>query len=264
MQAIDNMKISKELKDFFLEGYKMYVPNVYIDCVIFGYHDQQLKILLAKNGFVKEWRLPGGYIKRGETLQQAADRTIIERTGIKNLYLQQFRAFGDPNRNRYKDFDEQQWFELTGFKLKKENWLLDQTVSIGFYAITDFLKSVLSPDPESIECAWFDLEGLPTLGFDHNEIVSDALKVMKMQIYHMPIGYNMLPEMFTLAEIHSLYEALLGKKVDVSNFAKKLIVLGILEKTSEKRKTSGHRSPLLFKFNEEKYVAALKEGVTFM
>lgn len=258
------MKVSAELKEFFLRGYLHYVPHLYIDCVIFGYHEQQLKTLLTKNGFISEWCLPGGYIKRGESLQQAADRTIVDRTGIENLYLQQFRAFGDPNRTRYKDFDEQRWFELTGMKIKKDNWILDQTVSIGFYAITDFSKSLPSTDLESIESAWFDLDKVPNLAFDHNEIVKEAIKAIKMQLYHVPIGYNMLPEKFTLAEIHALYETLLGKKVDVSNFAKKLIVLGIIEKTDETRKTIGHRSPILFKFNKQKYDEALRDGLSFI
>lgn len=256
-----NMEINSGLKEFFLRGHLKYLPHLTIDCVIFGYHDQQLKILLSKNAFLDDWCLPGGYIERGETLQQAAERTIVDRSGIKDLFLQQFGAFGSPERTRYQDFDEHQWLVLTGLPLKKDNWLLDQTVSIGFYAITDFLKSVPAIDILSVQCAWFDLMAIPSLAMDHNEIVAEALKTLRIQLYHSPIGYNMLPEKFTLAEIHTLYETLLGKKFDVSNFAKKLVLLGLLEKLNERRSIGGHRSPYLFKFNKEKYDQALIDGI---
>lgn len=258
------MKISAELKEFFLRGYLKYVPHIYIDCVIFGYHNQQLKMLLTKNGFLSEWCLPGGYMKRGESLQEAAERTIVDRTGIENLYLQQFRAFGDPNRTRYQNFDEEQWFALTGLRLTKDNWLFDQTVSIGFYAITDFLKSIPSVDIESIESAWFNINELPDLAMDHAEIVETAIKTLKIQLYHSPIGYSLLPEKFTLAEIQALYETLIEKKLDVSNFSKKLLTLGIIEKANEKRNTSGHRSPYLYRFIKSKYEDALSEGIVLV
>lgn len=258
------MKMSNELKKFILKGYLKYLPHLTIDCVIFGYHDQQLKILLSKNAFLNDWCLPGGYIERGETLQQAAERTIVDRSGIRNLFLQQFRAFGDPNRTLYQEFDEEQWLLLTGLPLKKDNWLLDQTVSIGFYAITDFLKSVPATDILSVQCGWFDLAHLPPLAFDHNDIVAEALKTLRVQLYHSPIGYNMLPEKFTLAEIHTLYETLSGRKFDVSNFAKKLVLLGILEKLNEHRSIGGYRSPYLFKFNKKKYDQALVDGIVLM
>ena len=255
------MEISSELKEFFLRGYMKYLPNLTIDCVIFGYHDQQLKILLSKNAFMSEWGLPGGYIKRGETLQQAAERTIVDRSGIENLFLQQFRAFGDPNRTRYNDFDKVKWLKLTGLPIEKGNWLLDQTVSIGFYAITDFLNSVPGTDMLSVQCEWFYLNNIPKLAFDHNEIVLEALKTLRIQLYNYPIGFSMLPKNFTLAEIHTLYETILGKKFDVSNFAKKLQLLGILEKLDMRRSIGGHRSPYLYKFNKEIYDRALVDGI---
>ncbi|WP_419801559.1 NUDIX hydrolase [Mucilaginibacter sp.] len=258
------MVISAELKEFFNSGYLTYIPHIYIDCVIFGYHNRKLKILLTKNGFLSEWCLPGGYMKRSESLQQAADRTIVDRTGIENLYLQQFRAFGDPNRTRYQNFDEEQWYSLTGLRLLKNNWLFDQTVSIGFFAITDFLKSIPSIDIESIESAWFNINELPELAMDHAEIVAMALKTLKIQLYHSPIGYNLLPEKFTLAEIQALYETLLEKKLDVSNFSKKLLTLGILEKANEKRNTSGHRSPYFYNFVRSNYEEALNEGIVLV
>jgi len=255
------MQTVKELKEFILNGYKYYVPHVSIDCAIFGYHEQQLKLLLVKHRAVNSWCLPGGYIKRTEKLVEAAARNVKERTGVDNLFLQQFKTFGDPGRARVEEFDEDKWFAATGFRLKKDCWLTDQTISVGFYAITDFSSTRLQADIMTIECAWFDINKLPKLAFDHDEMVKEALHTMRIQLYHYPIGYNMLPEKFTLSEIHALYETLLGKKLDISNFPKKLLALGLLKKLNEKRSIGPHRSPHLYKFDKARYEKALKEGL---
>src|ERR1700753_188514 len=158
-----------EIEDFILNGHLHYVPHVSIDCAIFGYHEQQLKLLLIKHKFIDGWCLPGGYIKRTETLLQAANRIVKERAGIGNLFLQQFKTFGDPGRAKTDEIDADKWFKLTGVRITESNWLIDQTISVGFYAITDFEKSVPSPDMLSDDCAWFDMNELPKLEFDHDD-----------------------------------------------------------------------------------------------
>ncbi|OOQ60669.1 NUDIX hydrolase [Mucilaginibacter pedocola] len=251
----------EQIEDFILNGHKEYIPHVSLDCAIFGYHEQQLKLLLIKHKAIDGWCLPGGYIKRTEKLVEAAARNVRERTGIDNLFLQQFKTFGDPNRARFEEFDEERWYEATGVRVTRDNWLIDQTISIGFYSITDFSRTTLQPDVMSVECEWFDIDALPPLEFDHDEMVQEALHTMRIHLYHYPIGYNMLPEKFTLTEIHALYETLLGKKLDISNFPKKLIALGLLTKLDEKRSIGPHRSPHLYKFDKERYDEALKNGV---
>src|SRR5882724_13320205 len=134
------MNTQREIRDFILHGYKHYVPHVSIDCAIFGYHERQLKVLLINIRSVNGLCLPGGYIKRTETLTQAAHRIVKERTGIQNLFLQQFKTFGDPGRALTRELDEKKFSAITGVKIGKKNWLIDQTISIGFYAITDFSK----------------------------------------------------------------------------------------------------------------------------
>lgn len=255
------MNTPDEIEDFILNGHLHYVPHVSIDCAIFGYHEQQLKLLLIKHKFINGFCLPGGYIKRTETLVQAANRIVEERTGINNLFLQQFKTFGDPNRAQINEFDEEKWFQATGIRITKDSWLIDQTISVGFYAITDFEKSIPSPYMMAEDCAWFDIDNLPKLEFDHDEMVKDALHTLRVQLYHYPIGYNLLPEKFTLTEIHALYETLLGKKLDISNFPKKLITLGLLKKLDEKRSIGAHRSPHLYMFDKENYDKALREGL---
>ncbi len=158
-------------------------------------------------------------------------------------------------------FDEERWSQAVGVPIDKNSWLIDQTISIGFYAITDFSRSLPQADIMIENCAWFDIGSLPPLAFDHDEMVREALHMMRLQLYHYPIGYNLLPEKFTLSEIHALYETMLDKKLDVSNFPKKLISLGLLTKLDEKRRIGAHRSPHLYMFDKEKYDQALREGV---
>jgi 8-oxo-dGTP diphosphatase len=250
------MQTEAELKDFILNGHLYYLPHVSLDCAIFGYHEQQLKLLLIQLKGLARWCLPGGYIKRTEKLVEAANRNVRERTGIDNLFLQQFKTFGDPDRAKFSQFDEERWIDVVGVGIDKNCWLIDQTISIGFYAITDFSRSIPQLNVMTEKCAWFDINDLPPLEFDHDEMVKEALHMMRLQLYHYPIGYNLLPEKFTLSEIHALYETMLGKKLDISNFPKKLISLGLLQKLDEKRKIGAHRSPHLYKFNKEKYEQA--------
>jgi 8-oxo-dGTP diphosphatase len=186
---------------------------------------------------------------------------VKERTGIDNLFLQQFKTFGDPDRTKFNRFDEERWYEEVGVRIEKNNWLMDQTISIGFYAITDFSRSIPNSDMMVEKCAWFDIDNLPSLEFDHDEIVKEALHRMRLDLYHYPIGYNLLQEKFTLSEIHALYETMLGKKLDISNFPKKLVSLGLLKKLDEKRNIGAHRSPHLYKFDKKKYKQALRDGL---
>ena len=255
------MQTEEEFKDFILNGHLHYIPNVSIDCAIFGYHEHQLKILLIRHRNMSRWSLPGGHIKRTETLLEAGYRNVKIRTGVDNLYLQQFKTFGDPGRIHFDHFDKNKWLEITGLTSWEGNWLMDQTVSVGFYAITDFSNTVLQTDISTGECAWFDIGSIPALEFDHNEMVTEALHTMRLHLYHYPIGLNMLPEKFTLSEIHSLYETLLGKKLDVSNFPKKLIALELLKKLDERRSIGAHRSPHLYSFDKANYEQALKDGL---
>jgi 8-oxo-dGTP diphosphatase len=255
------MQTEDAIRDFIQTGYLHYVPHVSLDCAVFGYHEQQLKLLLIKYKAIDGWCLPGGYIKRTEKLIEAANRNVKERTGIDNLFLQQFKTFGDPGRAETQRFDEEKWFQATGIRVEKNNWLLDQTISIGFYAITDFSRTEPQGNAMIEQCAWFDIDNLPPLEFDHDEMVADALHAMRIQLYHYPIGINLLPDKFTLSDIHALYETLLGKKLDISNFPKKLISLGLLKKLNEKRSIGAHRSPHLYQFDKATYEEALRAGI---
>ena len=251
----------KEISNFIEKSHKEYLHHLSIDCVIFGYHEHQLKVLMLKWKDSDNWSLPGGFIKLDETLRKAAERILKERTGLDEIFLRQFHTFGDPHRSDRTGKDILHLSAITNTYIPKDHWLLKRTVTIGYYALTEYSKVNPQPDYFSHECSWHDINAIPPLIFDHNEIVAEALKALRMQIYHQPIGYNLLAEKFTLPEIHDLYETILGKKLDRRNFAKKLISLGIIKKLNERKSIGAHRSPFLYKFDKRKYDKALNEGI---
>ena len=247
--------------DFVHNGDKQFLHHLSIDCVIFGYHERQLKVLLLKWKHSDKWSLPGGFIKLNETLDEAAARILSERTGLAELFLQQFHTFGEPARSVRSAADVKHLETILEAPMAKDHWLLKRTVSIGYYSVTEYSQVNPQPDLLSDECSWHDINAIPKLVFDHNLIVTEALKALRMQIYIQPIGYNLLPQKFTLPEIHDLYETILNKELDRRNFPKKLLSLGIIRKLDEQKSIGAHRSPFLYKFDKRKYDKALKEGM---
>jgi ADP-ribose pyrophosphatase YjhB (NUDIX family) len=237
-----------------------YLYNVAVDNVIFGYHDKSLKVLLQQPFSVDKWTVTGGYIKRTESIDQAAKRVAFERTGLKNLFLEQFRAFGNPQRVIDSGFSAKYISEITGVKVSPDLWIFDYFVSVGFYTLTEFSKISVKKGQFEADCKWWSIHELPPMMFDHKLIIKEALKALRMHIAHYPIGYELLPEKFTLPEIHALYETILEKSLDDRNFTRKLIAKGILVKLKETKKIGAHRSPYLYKFDLEKYKEGLKEG----
>lgn len=253
------MSLITDLKKFVEHGYRHYLTNMSIDCTIFGYHDRKLKVLLLNWKTLDGWSLPGGRILREEALQVSATRILRERTGLENIFLQQFHVFGDSPFRRQK-VDYRKALAKYNVEIKKDNWLFERTLSVGYYALVEY--SQVSPQADFLteECRWWDVHEVPQLLFDHNEMVEKALMTLQREIYHQPIGYNLLPEKFTLPEIHDLYETILEKRLDRRNFPKKLISLGIIRKLKEQRKIGPHRSPFLYRFDKRNYEKALKNG----
>jgi 8-oxo-dGTP diphosphatase len=254
------MNTEEEVIDFVQNGHQNYLPHVSIDPVIFGYHQQQLKILLLKWKGLDGWGLPGGFIKRREPLSQAAYRILQEKTSLRDLFLQQFHVFGD-SPYRVQGRSAREFKEKFNLEVDEDNWLLERTLSIGYFALVDYSKVTVQTDFFTEDYQWWDVREIPSLLFDQNEVVEKALLTLRLQIYHQPIGYNLLPEKFTLPEIHTLYETILGKELDQRNFSKKLIALGLIRKLNERRSIGAHRSPFLYQFEKETYEHALQEGI---
>ena len=254
------MNSREEVDEFVKNGHQQYLSHLSIDPVIFGYHDQQLRILLLKWIGYKGWGLPGGFIRRKEPLSQAANRVLQERTGLNNVFLQQFHIFGD-SPYRLKEQNAGELTEKLGHKVEQESWLFERTLAIGYFALVDYSRVSVTTDFFTDDYQWCDVREVPALLFDHNEVVEKALTTLRLQLYHQPIGYNLLPPKFTLPEIHALYETILSKKLDGRNFAKKLVTLGLIKKLDEQRAIGPHRSPFLYQFEKETYEAALEQGI---
>jgi len=250
----------KQLEDIF-DPSNEYLRNVSVDNVIFGYHEKELKVLLQQPFAFDKWTVTGGYIKKTESIEEAAKRIAYARTGLKGLFLQKFSAFGNPQRTAENGFTAEKIAKLTGLLVPADSWILDYFVSIAFYTLTEFSKVAIKKAEPEADCAWWPVNELPEMMFDHELIIKEALKAMRLHIAHYPIGYELLEEKFTLPEIHSLYETILGKELDDRNFAKRLMATGIIIKLNETKKIGAHRSPYLYKFDKEKYEAGLKSGV---
>lgn len=239
------MTQSTDLKDFWEKKPKM-LPSVSIDCVILGFHNSQLKILLLKYKNTDFYALPGGFINLEEDLEDAAQRVLEERTGLKDIYLEQFHVFG--SKNRRNDATHQQIMKGCGIEIKPNNFLMNRFVSIGYYALIDFSKAIPSPDELSDTCDWYDLDKIPSLMFDHNQIFQKALETLRLMLDDKLIGFNLLPETFTINELQNLYETILGEKLVRSNFQRKILSLGILERIEKKMTGAANKAPYLYRF----------------
>ncbi len=233
-----------------------FIHQLSIDCVIFGYEDATLKVLAPKFGLKENlWSLPGGFIKHEEGIDDAALRILEERTGLKDIYLEQFRVFGEPTRINNVIFDEinnvkDEFIEKGIFDTDNISWLTKRFVSIGYYALVDINK--VQPQKtdfdESIE--WYNVKNLPNLIMDHHEMVTYALETLRQNLDQKLIGFNLLPETFTMKEVQELYEAIYDKPFARNNFQKKMLDLNVLERLEKKFTGAANKAPYLYRFNK--------------
>jgi 8-oxo-dGTP diphosphatase len=254
------MEFEKELKDHYFKGHEKYLRHISVDCVIFGFHENDLKVLLLKAKYAGIWALPGGFILKDEHMDMAAQRILKQRTGLDDIYLQQFHVFSDPNRSTKKM--NQQFLKNIGVKSEK-SWMFERFITIGYYALVDFTKVTPAPDNISETCEWFSIYDIPGMILDHRQIIDEALQNLRMQLNFHPVGYNLLPNKFTMPELQKLYETILNKKLDRRNFQRKIVATGILKRLNETKKGVAHRAPFYYKFDLRKYEKALKAGMGF-
>ncbi len=251
------IKPKLSLEEFFTKGQEHFIPHLSIDCVIFGFHDNELKVLLLQWKETKRWCLPGGFILRNEHIDTAAVRILRDRTGLKNIYLQQFYTFGDPQRERGKHGIK------TPAGVAASNWLMQRFITVGYWALVEFSKVTPAPDEFSMDCKWWDINKTPRLILDHNDILEKALASLRLNLHDYPVGKDLLPEKFTMPELQSLYETILGKSLDRRNFQKKILSFGILERLKERKEGGAHKAPFLYRFDQKKYQVAMKQGLKF-
>ncbi|WP_128548024.1 NUDIX hydrolase [Larkinella soli] len=253
------MEYKNELRRFIQEELHQYLSHVSVDLTIFGFHDGQLKVLLLRWKGSDDWSLPGGRIHRDENLDAAAYRSLQERTGLREIYLQQFHTFGEVER--YKNFSRQETAVRLGIPADLHGELFRRDVSVGYFALVEFAEVTPTPDRFTDECRWWEVAGVPPLLFDHNDMIRLALKTLRQQLSYQPVGYNLLPEKFTMPELQRLYETILGKPLDRRNFQKQMLAYGLLERLEERKTGGAHKAPFLYRFDREKYGKALEEGI---
>jgi ADP-ribose pyrophosphatase YjhB (NUDIX family) len=233
------------LTDFFAGGDRAFLPSLSVDCSILGFHDGELKVLLLRWRGTDRWSLPGGFVRLDEPLDQAAARVLSERTGLERIYLQQFHAFGGIARRERELLPV---FASLGIQVPPDHWMVRRVVSVGYLALVDFARATLTPDVFSEECRWWELQAHPALLFDHDAIVARALQTVRRELESAPIAESLLPERFTMPELHRLYETILGRTLDRRNFQKWIRDRGLVDRLEERKTGRSHRSPYFYRF----------------
>ncbi|MEO0338348.1 MAG: NUDIX domain-containing protein [Bacteroidota bacterium] len=210
-------------------------PSVTVDCIIFGLDESSvLKVLLIERGrppFQGKWALPGGFVDMKETLEAAALRELEEETGVTDVFIEQLFTFGAPDRDPR-----------------------GRVISVAYYALVNLTQHQVKASSDASSAAWFDVEKMPDLAFDHATIFQVALARLRAKVQYQPIGFELLPEQFTLSQLQKLYETILGAKESLNkrNFRKKIQDMGILEEVGIQEGVA-HRPAKLYSFNSEKY-----------
>lgn len=227
-----------------------FVKGLAIDAVIFGFHDNQLKVLLIEYKRTGLFALPGGFVKEKENLNAAARRIVFERTGLDNIFLDQFYVFGD--YNRYDPGPLKKIMQANGIKPPDSHWLLQRFLSVGYYALVDFTEAKPSPAAIFDSCDWYDLNKIPVLIQDHADIVKKALDTLRANLDDKLIGFNLLPRDFTMNDLQQLYETVLDKKLLRPAFQRKMLGLQTLERVAKKWTGGAHKAPYLYRFVSKK------------
>ncbi|BAP32325.1 NUDIX family hydrolase [Chryseobacterium sp. StRB126] len=224
------------------EDYSQYPKHlVAVDCIIFGFDGENLKILLVKRNFdpqMGKWSLMGGFIGNDETSDEAANRVLYTLTGLENIYLEQLKCYTEIQR------------EPTA-----------RIMSISYYALINIEKDIRINEQYSAE--WVELQKAPELIFDHNKMVKDAVARLRRRASTGPIGFELLPEKFTMKDLQNLYEAIFDEKFDKRNFTSKINSMDILVNTNKKDMTSSRKGSFLYHFDEKKYNKKISQGFMF-
>lgn len=233
-----------------------YLPQISIDCVVFGYQAQQIKVLITKLDFdVEFWALPGGFIRQEEAIEQAAARILFRRTGLKEIYLEQFYVFGSADRNNKAVMDQlfSQYLkepEKERDKRDSYNFLTQRFISIGFYALVNIQKVMPKPGEMDKQVEWANLNELPPMIIDHSEIVDKAVQSLRKDLDNKLSAFELLPETFTMRELQELYEAIFSKTFLRANFQKKMLSLNVLDRLEKKYTGAANKAPYLYRFKK--------------
>lgn len=231
-----------------LPSAKDHYPHIAYDSVIFGFSENTLKILIIEYKKTGLFALPGGFVRKGESLDDAVKRGLRDRTGLDNIYLEQFHTFGSADRS---DPDTmRRILEAHGFAPGEKHWMLDRFFSIAYYALINYSEVTLRPGPLSDSIDWYEIDKLPPLMQDHQDIVDMALTFLRDNLDRKLTGGNLLPEYFTMKELQRVYESILGKELRRTTFQRKILSLNILERHEKRYTGKAHKAPYLYSWKK--------------
>ena len=217
--------------------------HITVDCVVFGLDEQDLKILLIQRGlepFQGSWAIPGGFVIADESLEDAALRELKEETGVQDVFLEQLYTFGDVHRDPRR-----------------------RIVTVAYYALVNLRDHTIKAATDASNAAWFAVDDIPKLAFDHARIVDTALRRLRGKVRYEPIGFELLPEKFTLTQLQRMYEKILEQDIDKRNFRKKILGMELLKELDEVQVDVAHRAARLYRFDEKKYRQLKDKGFNF-
>jgi ADP-ribose pyrophosphatase YjhB (NUDIX family) len=214
---------------------------VAVDCIILGFDQEKINILLHKRKFepyLGGWSLFGGFLREGENLDAAAGRILLLLTGFSGVYLEQLYTYGNVDRDK------------------------ERVISVAYFALVN-KEQYSSLEGGDYDAVWIPLENLPELVLDHNVMVNKAIRRLRRKAASEPIGFELLPDKFTLPGLQKLYEAIYGEDFDKRNFRKKILSMGVLKKLDEKDKSASRKGAFLYRFDKLKYDELISRGMEF-
>ncbi|MEZ6072052.1 MAG: NUDIX domain-containing protein [Pirellulales bacterium] len=223
--------------------YEFARPALTVDIVVFGLDEEDLKVMLIQRDlapFDGQWALPGGFVRVEETLDAAARRELVEETGLKDIYLEQLYTFGAVERDPR-----------------------ERVVTVAYYALVNLEGHDVQASTDARNAAWFPVSDLPELAFDHEEILDAAYERLRGKVRYQPIGFELLPDRFTLRQLQHMYEVILDRELDKRNFRKKVLAMEIVKETKEIEKDVAHRAARLYRFDKRTYDRLTKHGFNF-
>ncbi len=223
--------------------YEFARPALTVDIVVFALDEEDLQVMLIQRDlkpFEGQWALPGGFVRVEETLEEAARRELEEETGLKDIYLEQLYTFGEIKRDPR-----------------------ERVVTVTYYALVNLEGHDVHASTDARNAAWFSVNDLPKLAFDHETILRTAHERLRGKVRYQPIGFELLPEKFTLRQMQHLYEVILDRELDKRNFRKKVLGMEIVKETKEIEKDVAHRAARLYRFDKRRYDKLTKQGFNF-
>lgn len=224
-------------------SYQFARPALTVDVVVFALDEHDLQVMLIERDlapFAGDWALPGGFVRVEETLDEAAARELAEETGLHDIFLEQLYTFGAVKRDPR-----------------------ERVVTVAYFALVNLAGHDVKASTDARNAAWFSINDLPQLAFDHKQVLDAALERLQSKVRYQPIGFELLPEKFTLRQLQHLYEIILDRPLDKRNFRKKVLSMGIIKETNEIETDVAHRAARLFRFDKKAYDRLTKRGFNF-